>query len=82
MTAITQILSFPNREIVMDEDKEDVDRMVAICAARGYSISKEEALAAWESYSEDYFASFIILGEDDEVFKALKDKCQVLPELT
>ena len=50
----------------MDDFKDDVDRIVRVCAERGYAITPEDACAAWERYSETLAAGWLSLGPDDE----------------
>ncbi len=51
------------------EYTNDIDRIVKIFAERGYEISHEDAVRAWEEFSESYCASWMGLGNDDEVFQ-------------
>jgi len=51
------------------EYTKDIDRIVKIFADRGYEISQEDAVWAWESYSDSYAAGWMCLGSDDEVFE-------------
>lgn len=77
MENLNKRLIFSDPSPVLDVEKEDVARIVRICADRGYSISPEEALGAWEAYSQDYFASFLELDIDDNlIFDNVKSKCE------
>ncbi len=51
------------------EYTNDIDRIVKIFAERGYEISHEDAVRAWEEFSESYCAGWMILGNDDGVFQ-------------
>lgn len=47
--------------------KEDVQRIVSVCKDKGYELSEENAMIAWEKYSEDYYAAgWLILPKKDE----------------
>lgn len=51
------------------EYTNDIDRIVKIFADRGYEISHQDAVRAWESFSDSMCAGWMNLGEDDEVFQ-------------
>ncbi len=58
---------------------DDVDRIVAICKANGFSISEADAHHAWEEHSDNYAASWLVLGDDeDEILQAVLDACEVI----
>lgn len=45
----------------------DIDRIVRVCLANDYEISRLDAQLAWEAYSEEsYAAGWITLPERDE----------------
>lgn len=49
----------------------DIDRIVKIFADRGYEITHEEAVRAWECVSESLCAGWLNLdsSDDDEIFR-------------
>lgn len=52
------------------EYTNDIDRIVKIFADRGYEITHEEAVRAWECVSESLCAGWLNLGDDDdEIFR-------------
>jgi hypothetical protein len=54
---------------------DDVRRIVAAFAARGYLIIDADAATAWERYSDDYYAAgWLSLGSADatDLFESLK----------
>jgi len=51
------------------EYTSDIERIVKIFADRGYEISHQDAVRAWESYSDSMCAGWMNLGNDDEVFQ-------------
>lgn len=62
-------LRFKNPHDYHHEYTNDIDRIVKIFADRGYQISHEDAVRAWEEFSDSMCASWMCLGEDDEVFR-------------
>lgn len=48
------------------EYTKDIERIVKVFADRGYEISSEDALRAWEEFSDSMCAGWMILGSDDE----------------
>jgi len=48
------------------EFKEDVARIIKICADRDFVISAEDACWSWEKYSENWAAGWLGLGLNDE----------------
>lgn len=47
--------------------KEDIQRIVSVCARKGYELSEQDAMLAWEKYSEDHYcAGWLILPKEDE----------------
>ena len=50
------------------EYTDDIERIVKVFADRGYEISREDCVKAWESYSESYAAGWMCLGDDEEIF--------------
>lgn len=50
------------------EYTNDIDRIVKIFADRGYEISHQDAVFAWEQFSDSMCAGWMCLGSDDEVF--------------
>jgi hypothetical protein len=76
-----KILKFKTVQEMGVEDtfrwSEDVGRIIGICYARGCIISQADAQAAWEQYSDDLCAGWLILGEDDEVFRTVLEYCEV-----
>jgi hypothetical protein len=51
------------------EYQDDINRIVKIFADRGYEISSDDAVRAWEEYSDSLCAGWMSLGPDDEVFQ-------------
>lgn len=53
------------------EYTNDIDRIVKIFADRGYEITHEEAVRAWECVSESLCAGWLNLdsSDDDEIFR-------------
>jgi hypothetical protein len=51
------------------EYTNDIDRIVKIFSDKGYEISATDAVKAWEQFSESYCASWMSLGDDNEVFE-------------
>ena len=51
------------------EYTNDIDRIVKIFADRGYEISHQDAVRAWESFSDSMCAVWMNLGQDEEVFQ-------------
>jgi hypothetical protein len=55
----------------------DVDRIVAICKAKGYHISEADAHHAWEEYSDSMAAGWMMLSDDDnDVFETVIEYCE------
>lgn len=54
---------------------DDIDRIVKVFADRGYEISREDCVLAWESYSElEYAAGWLVLPESDEfLYNEIRD---------
>lgn len=46
--------------------KEDIKRMVSVCAQKGYQISDRDAMIAWERYSDMFAAGWLCLPKEDE----------------
>jgi len=51
------------------EYTNDIDRIVKIFVDRGYQICHEDAVRAWEAFSDSMCAGWMCLGQDDEVFE-------------
>jgi len=47
------------------EYQSDIERIVKIFADRGYEISHEDAVRAWEQYSDSMAAGWMFLDEED-----------------
>lgn len=45
---------------------KDLKRIVKVFADRGYEISEQDALSAWELYSDSMCAGWLVLGTDDD----------------
>lgn len=46
---------------------KDIQRIVSVCEQKGYQISEQDAIIAWEKYSEDYYAAgWMMLPKDDK----------------
>lgn len=52
---------------LLDDFKEDCERMQRIAKTRGLELSLESCAAAWHSYSEATFANWLSLPADDAV---------------
>jgi len=51
----------------------DVDRIVKVFEDRGHELSRNDAHAAWEAYSDALCAGWLILPDEDEhVFETAK----------
>jgi hypothetical protein len=52
------------------EYTNDIDRIVKVFADRGYEISHQDAVRAWECVSESMCAGWLTLNstDDDEIF--------------
>lgn len=52
---------------------EDIQRIVSVCAKNELAISEQDAMLAWEEYSEQYYAAgWLCLPEkDSEVLDAI-----------
>ena len=50
------------------EYTSDIERIVKVFANRGYEISYEDAVRAWEAFSDSMCAGWMILGSDEQVF--------------
>jgi hypothetical protein len=48
------------------EYQNDIDRIVKIFADRGYDISHQDAVRAWEMVSDNWAAGWLTLHEDEE----------------
>lgn len=46
--------------------KEDIQRIVSVCAQKGYQISEQDAMIAWERYSDMFCAGWLFLPKEDE----------------
>jgi hypothetical protein len=76
-----KILKFKPPEWLKNEFRwaDDVDRIVKVCAARGYFISDADAHHAWEEWSDCLAASWLVLDEDDdELFRNVMEQCEVI----
>lgn len=52
-----------------EDQKENIDRIVSVCFQRGYLISGQDAMVAWERYSDMFAAGWLCLPkEDDHLF--------------
>lgn len=64
--------------------QSEVDRIVRICAERGWEISANDARAAWQAYSDDMCAGWMDMGEegntnhDEMTFNIVRNKCREL----
>ena len=52
---------------------EDIQRIVNVCFENGYYLSKDQAMVAWEKYSEDFYAAgwLIIPEKDEDILKCI-----------
>ena len=62
-------LKFKNPYNHNHEYTNDIDRIVKVFADRGYEISHEDAVRAWECFSDSLCAGWLCLGSDEQVFK-------------
>ena len=55
------------------EYQKDIQRIVSVCKDKGYELSEEDAIVAWEKYSEDYFAAgwLVLPKNDDYLFESI-----------
>jgi hypothetical protein len=74
-----QRLVFPANDLFTYPD--DVERIVRVCAEAGYEISRNDAHAAWQDYSETMCASWMILPDNDDAYivATILNRCDVLP---
>jgi hypothetical protein len=49
--------------------EDDVARLSAALAADGIIASSDDIYAAWRRHSDDYAASWLVLGDDDEALR-------------
>lgn len=50
-----------------EDYEEDIQRIMLVCLQNDYLISQQDAMIAWEKYSEDYFcAGWLVLPKKDE----------------
>jgi len=59
-------LSFNYQPLARDDRVEDVHRLVAIFAKRGFTVAAADMALAWEVYSENLYAGWIILPPSDQ----------------
>jgi len=53
------------------EYPEDVERIIAVFADRGFTVAPCDAVAAWEAFSERMCAGWMMLpGDDNEVWRS------------
>ncbi len=53
------------------DTEDDVARLAAALAADGIIASSDDIYAAWRRHSDDYAASWLVLGDDDALRRAL-----------
>ena len=58
----------------------DVERIIEICRAEGYSIDADTAQWAWERYSDSHAASWMSLGNDYHIFSIIQIYCEEINE--
>ena len=60
--------------------KDDIERIFNVCLANGYYLTRDQAMIAWEKYSEDYYAAgWLILPEKyEDILKCIL--CVMEPE--
>lgn len=64
----------------MQRHIDDVRRLVAICAARGRTITERDAYEAWSAYSDTSAAGWLILeGDDDHLLAMIESYLQRPP---
>lgn len=51
----------------LDKFKADIERMIIICANRGYLLTPSDAAWAWEQYSDGLAAGWLGLHSDDQI---------------
>lgn len=77
----TKRLLLADNENAAFRHQEDVERIIRICAERGYIIDATTARAAWENYSDTMAANWLSLYEDDDlVFEAVMSQCIAVEE--
>lgn len=55
----------------------DVDRIVEVCKNKGYEVSRNDVVLAWQAYSDSMCAGWLILHEnDDDLFHTVKTYLQ------
>jgi hypothetical protein len=72
-------LKFVKPELVTTEFRwpNDVTRIVNICANQGYIISRADAQAAWEEYSDGLAACWLMLDDSDNaVLTTVMEYCK------
>jgi hypothetical protein len=65
---------------IQEEDESyngaDVGRIVQVFADKGHTISRADARAAWEKYSDSMCAGWLVLHEDDDdLFEEVATEC-------
>ncbi len=52
--------------------REDIKKIVDVCARAGYRLSEHDAMVAWERYSDQYWAAgWLMLHDDEEIINAI-----------
>lgn len=56
----------------------DVDRIIRVCADKGYEILRSDAVAAWDAYSDSMCAGWMMLpDDDDDIFDTIMTYCAI-----
>lgn len=56
----------------LDYWKKDINRMIQVCANKGFTVSPEDVCWAWEQYSDSFAAGWLVLDRlDEDLFNSL-----------
>lgn len=59
----------------------DIDRIIEVCRNRGYEVSRNDALLAWQDYSDSMCAGWMGLHKsDDDLFLEVQSRLQEVEE--
>lgn len=68
-----EVFSISSIEPPDEWEKEDIEKIVALCLTQGYVIDLNTAYDAWWKHSDDYCASWLAVGDPkrdlDEILK-------------
>lgn len=57
----------------MIEHKQDVERIISVCAASGLKVDFTGAFNAWSNYSESMSAGWLSLPDDEMLFEIVRE---------